>query len=84
MRDYKVPPTKPGDAESQVHKFVAPQPPKSPEESNLASELKSYQDQPVEVEGQQPKQEVVEEPDWFEELEDYEAIDKEHYAHQDH
>jgi F-type H+-transporting ATPase subunit h len=47
--------------------FSVPQAPKSPEESDLANDLKSYESQSVEVEGASSSEgaEPVEE-DWFE------------------
>ena len=76
-----MPPTKPSDAEGHVQKFSAPQAPRSTEEPDLASQLKSYQDQSVEVEGQHEQSSAQDsEPDWFEEDEDYEAIDRAHYG----
>eukprot|EP01099_Mayorella_cantabrigiensis_P006371 TRINITY_DN5286_c0_g1_i1.p1 TRINITY_DN5286_c0_g1~~TRINITY_DN5286_c0_g1_i1.p1 ORF type:complete len:139 (+),score=24.13 TRINITY_DN5286_c0_g1_i1:49-417(+) len=70
LKAYKPPPTKASDAEGQVQKFSPPAAPKSPEETNLASELKAYDDSEVEVEGQSSSgetQSVVE--DLFEEPE---------------
>lgn len=70
LKSYKPPPTKASDAEGHVQKFSPPAPPKSPEETNLASELKAYDESEVEVEGQSSSgetQAVVE--DLFEEPE---------------
>ena len=68
---------KPTDSEGHVQKFTVPKPPPSPEEGNIANELKAYEDQTVEVEGQAPAgQEAVEE-DWFEDDED----EEEHAKH---
>lgn len=48
-----------------------PQPPKSPEESNIANDLKAYESQSVEVEGQAAAGEAgAAEEDWFEEEHD--------------
>ncbi|KAK2738032.1 hypothetical protein FQN57_007298 [Myotisia sp. PD_48] len=52
LRAYKPAPVKASDAEAVVQKFVPPKPPQSPEESNIAAELKAYENQEVEVEGQ--------------------------------
>ena len=72
LRAYKVPQTKPSDAEGHVQKFQAPAPPKSPEESNLASEMKAYEDQQVEVEGQASSGETAEAADdYFEDLKQF-------------
>jgi F-type H+-transporting ATPase subunit h len=45
---------------------VTPQPPKSPEEGDIASELKAYEASAVEVEGQAADGETVIVEDWFE------------------
>ena len=75
LKNYKPTPIKPSDAEAHVQKFTLPKPPPSPEESNIANELKAYEDQTVEVEGQAPPgQEAVEE-DWFED-----DLDEEEHA----
>jgi F-type H+-transporting ATPase subunit h len=52
LKAYKPPPQKASDAEGHVQIFSPPTAPKSPEETNLASDLKAYGDQVVEVEGQ--------------------------------
>ncbi|EEQ27898.1 ATP synthase H chain [Microsporum canis CBS 113480] len=65
---YKPAPRKANDADAHVQKFVAPSPPPSPEESNISADLKAYETQAVEVEGQ--GQEAGEptpiEEDWLE------------------
>lgn len=68
LREYKVPATKPSDAEGHVQKFNPPAAPKSPEESNLASEMKAYEDSVVEVEGQATGETAAPEEDYFEDL----------------
>ncbi|PGH18072.1 hypothetical protein AJ79_00699 [Helicocarpus griseus UAMH5409] len=71
LRAYKPPPTKPSDADAHVQKFNAPKPPPSPEEANMAADLKSYETQEVEVEGQASSGEPAPvEEDWFEDEED--------------
>ncbi|KAL1984158.1 hypothetical protein VTN96DRAFT_9379 [Rasamsonia emersonii] len=71
LRAYKPTPPKPGDAEAHVQKFTVPTPPPSPEEANLANELKAYESQEVEVEGQAAAGEPAPvEESWFEEEED--------------
>ncbi|KAL1993649.1 hypothetical protein VTN49DRAFT_2318 [Thermomyces lanuginosus] len=71
LRAYKPSPVKPGDAEAHVQKFSAPQPPPSPEEANIANELKEYENQAVEVEGQAAAgEEPIKEESWFEEEEE--------------
>ncbi|KAL8829091.1 MAG: hypothetical protein Q9191_002216 [Dirinaria sp. TL-2023a] len=52
LKAYKPPPTKASDAEGHVLKFSVPKPPQSPEEGDLAQDLKAYEQQQVEVEGQ--------------------------------
>lgn len=77
LKDFKPTPIKPGDAEGHVLKFSAPKPPKSPEEANLAGDLKAYESMEVEVEGQASAGEAsgkVE--DWFEE-----EVEEEHKTH---
>ncbi|KAH8694919.1 putative mitochondrial F1F0 ATP synthase subunit Atp14, partial [Talaromyces proteolyticus] len=68
LRAYKPKPIKPGDADAHVQKFSAPKPPPSPEESNIANDLKAYETQEVEVEGQAAAGEAApKEESWFEE-----------------
>lgn len=67
LRAYKPTPVKPNDSEGHVQKFSIPQPPASPEEADLASDLKAYEDQVPEVEGQAAGGESAPaEQDWFE------------------
>ena len=77
LRKFKPTPIKATDAEGHVQKFVPPRPPPSPEENyQMATDLKAYEEQAVEVEGQ-----VVDgtgastntaaiDDDWFEDDED--------------
>ncbi|KAI0852900.1 ATP synthase complex subunit H-domain-containing protein [Daldinia vernicosa] len=51
LKAYKPPPVKDSDAAGQVQNFTLPKPPKSPEEADLASSLKEYENMAVEVEG---------------------------------
>jgi F-type H+-transporting ATPase subunit h len=75
LRAYKPPPQKASDAEGHVQKFTPPAAPKSPEETNLASEMKEYEEQVVEIEGAAaPGETQSAEEDFFE---DIEAIDRE-------
>ena len=68
LKNYKVPQVKASDAEGSVQKFNIPPTPTSPEESDIASELKSYETQTVEVEGAAGEDgTVLPEEDWFEE-----------------
>lgn len=74
LKGYKPPPVKPSDSEGHVQKFSPPKPPQSPEESEIANDLKAYEDQQVEVEGQAAGGEAsATEEDWFEEEEEEEA-----------
>lgn len=70
LRAYKPTPVKPSDAQGQVQEFKVPQAPRSPEEADLANDLKAYEDQVPEVEGQASAGEAAPaEQDWFEEPE---------------
>lgn len=73
LKSYKPQQVKASDAEGHVQKFAMPAAPKSPEEGDLSNELKAYEDQQVEVEGQSstPGAAPVEQ-DWFEEEEETE------------
>ncbi|KAF2843178.1 ATP synthase H chain, partial [Patellaria atrata CBS 101060] len=67
LKAYKLPQVKPSDAEGSVQKFSSPKPPKSPEETDLANDLKAYETQQVEVEGQSSDGEATAtSDDWFE------------------
>jgi F-type H+-transporting ATPase subunit h len=78
LRNYKATPVKPGDADAHVQKFSAPSPPPSPEESSIANDLKAYESQEVEVEGQAAAGEAApKEESWFEDEDEDEA----HAAH---
>lgn len=68
LKNYKVPQVKASDAEGSVQTFTIPQTPTSPEEADIASELKSYETQSVEVEGAVGEEgAALPEEDWFEE-----------------
>ncbi len=78
LKSYKPPPVKSSDSEGHVQKFSPPKAPQSPEEGDIANDLKAYESQQVEVEGQAPGGEAsATEEDWFEEEEEGEA----HAAH---
>jgi F-type H+-transporting ATPase subunit h len=68
LQAYKPAPLKANDSEGHVQAFSVPKPPASPEEANLAAEIKDFEAQVPEIEGntQQAGAPVVEE-DWFEE-----------------
>jgi F-type H+-transporting ATPase subunit h len=72
LRKYKPTPVKASDAQGHVQTFTAPKAPNSPEETDIANELKAYEDQTVEVEGQAAEAGgVVEDEDaWFVEEEE--------------
>lgn len=74
LRAYKSPAVKASDADGHVQKWVAPAPPTSPEEADIARELKAYEESKVEVEGQAETAAGGEkEQDWFEEEPEEEA-----------
>jgi F-type H+-transporting ATPase subunit h len=78
LRAFKPAPTKASDADAYVQKFNAPKTPPSPEEGNIAAELKAYESQEVEVEGQAASGEPTPvEEDWLE-IEDPELDVKTH------
>ncbi len=80
LKNYKPAPVKASDAEGHVQKFQIPKPPRSPEESNLASDLKAYENQQVEVEGQSGDAgSSPAAPDWFEEDDFEDEPAKEHH-----
>ncbi|KAK3686855.1 ATP synthase F0 subcomplex subunit H atp14 [Vermiconidia calcicola] len=74
LKAYKAPATKPNDAEGQVQKFNMPKAPPSPEEADIQNDLKAYEDQVPEVEGQAASggSGSAVEQDWFEEPEEEE------------
>lgn len=68
LKNYKPAPVKASDADGQVQKFHMPTAPKSPEEADIANELKAYESQQVELEGQAGEAGAAPvEEDWFEE-----------------
>ncbi|PWY92488.1 hypothetical protein BO70DRAFT_357621 [Aspergillus heteromorphus CBS 117.55] len=71
LRAYKPTPIKASDADAHVQKFSPPAAPQSPEEASLANELKDYESQEVEVEGQAAAGEAAPvEESWFVEEEE--------------
>lgn len=69
---------KSSDSEGHVQKFSPPKAPQSPEESDIANDLKEYENQQVEVEGQAAGGEAsAAEEDWFDDDEEEEV----HAAH---
>jgi F-type H+-transporting ATPase subunit h len=78
LKAYKPTPIKASDSEGNVHKWAAPQAPKSPEEADIANELKAYESSTVELEGQaEAGAPAAIEESWFEE----EPEDEEHAKH---
>lgn len=74
LKNYKVPQQKESDAEGHVQKFSPPAAPKSPEETNLASEMQEYEGQQVEIEGQAASGETQSaDQDYFEDLKETEG-----------
>ena len=70
---------KPSDSQGHVQNFSMPKAPTSPEESNIANELRSYEEQQVEVEGQAQSGEAsAVEEDWFEPEEEEEESKSAH------
>ncbi|KAI9714092.1 MAG: hypothetical protein M1812_006539 [Candelaria pacifica] len=68
LKAYKPTPVKASDADGHVQKFTAPKAPLSPEEGNIANDLKAYEDQTVEIEGQAISgEDAAKNDDWFEE-----------------
>ncbi|CAA9966757.1 hypothetical protein CFE70_009724 [Pyrenophora teres f. teres 0-1] len=68
LKNYKVPQVKATDAEGHVQKFTVPKAPASPEETDIANELKAYETQTVDVEGAAGEDDaVLPQEDWFEE-----------------
>jgi F-type H+-transporting ATPase subunit h len=68
LKNYKVPQVKASDAEGQVKTFSVPKAPTSPEETDIANDLKTYETQSVEIEGAAGEEDaVLPQEDWFEE-----------------
>lgn len=71
LKAYKAPQLKATDAEGHVQKFAVPAAPASPEETDIANELKAYDAQTVELEGVVTEEgAAVVEEDWFVEEEE--------------
>ena len=74
LKAYKAPAIKASDADAHVQTFAPPKAPQSPEETDIANELKAYESQAVEIEGQADAgAPVAKELDWFEEEPEEEA-----------
>ncbi|KAL6718907.1 hypothetical protein ACLMJK_003142 [Lecanora helva] len=79
LKNYKPPSVKPSDSEGHVQKFSLPKAPQSPAEGDIANELKAYENQQVEVEGQASGGEAAAvEEDWFEAEEEDEETSAAH------
>jgi F-type H+-transporting ATPase subunit h len=77
LQAYKPAPLKANDAEGHVQNFSVPKSPASPEEANLATELKDFEAQVPEIEGNTSVAGApVQEEDWFEE--DTDEPEKDH------
>lgn len=67
LKNYKVPQVKANDAEGHVQKFSIPAAPKSPEEADIANELKAYETQQPDVGAEATAEDgqVLPQEDWF-------------------
>jgi F-type H+-transporting ATPase subunit h len=72
LKAYKAPQLKASDAEGHVQKFAIPPAPASPEETDIANDLKAYDTQQVDIEGVGAAAEgaAVVEEEWFVEEEE--------------
>jgi F-type H+-transporting ATPase subunit h len=74
LKAYKVPAVKANDSEGHVQHFTAPKTPKSPEEADIANQLKAYEASTVDIEGQaEGGAASSNEFEWFEEEPEEEA-----------
>jgi F-type H+-transporting ATPase subunit h len=80
LKAYKPTPIKASDSEGHVQKFSAPKTPKSPEETDIANELKAYEASSVDLVGSEGPEEGAApiEQDWFEEEEEEDEHAKGH------
>ncbi|KAL8971729.1 MAG: hypothetical protein Q9197_003121 [Variospora fuerteventurae] len=79
IRSYKVPSLKASDAEGHVQRFSAPKAPQSPEEGDTAQDLKDYENQQVELEGQAAAGEAgAPDENWFEDEDEDEDGNPQH------
>ncbi|KAF4991365.1 hypothetical protein FGRMN_7864 [Fusarium graminum] len=75
LKAYKIPVVKESDSEGNVQTFNIPKTPTSPEETDLAGNLKEYESMAVEIEGQDTAAQGAGTPevaDWLEAEEDEE------------
>ena len=80
LKAYKPNPVKASDSEGHVQKFSAPKTPKSPEETDIANELKAYEASTVDLVGAEGSEEGAApiDQDWFEEEEEEDEHAKGH------
>ena len=84
LKNYKAAPAKATDASGHVQTFTVPKAPPSPEEIEIASDLKAYEAQPVEVEGQhaEGEEEIDTLTEFFEKpIREIDEQDKEDFNH---
>jgi F-type H+-transporting ATPase subunit h len=80
LKAYKPAPVKASDSEGHVQKFSAPKTPKSPEETDIANELKAYEASSVDLVGSEGTEEGAApiDQDWFEDEEEEDEHAKGH------
>lgn len=66
LKAFKPQPIKASDADAHVQKFKVPAAPAAPADINVAQELKDYEAQQPEVEGQAGEAGAPVDQDWFE------------------
>ena len=66
LRSYKPSPSKLGEIDGQIQKFAIPRAPSSPEDSDIAKDLKAYETQDVEVESSAVEEEGAQTEEIFE------------------
>jgi len=70
LSSYKPPAVKASDADAHVQKFTVPKAPASPEDANLANDLKTYETSAPEIEGAAAEGAPAVVENWFEEDEE--------------
>ena len=65
LKSYKPSPLKLGDLDGQLQKFAIPQPPSAPGEGDIARDLRTYENQEVEVESAALEKEGVSHQEMF-------------------
>ena len=66
LKSYKTSPSKLGEIDGQIQKFAIPQAPLSPEDRDIAKDLKAYESQEVEIESTASEVESVQDQEMFE------------------